>query len=79
MTLSDLPTGQPDPDCAIEPTGSFGESGEEGLAQQETFSARRHCPKPQFPSLIPAVQYQPPPEDRPLMPIPFEHSDELFP
>jgi hypothetical protein len=78
MTLGNLSAGQPHSYRPIEPAGSFGEAGEERLAKQETFSAWRYCPKPQFPSLIPAVEYDPPPEYRPLVPVPVEHSNELF-
>ena len=78
VTLSDLPTGQPHPNRAVQPAGPFGKRGEEWLTQEEAFSAGSHCPKPQFASLIPAVQHYPPAEYRPLVPIPFEHSNELF-
>jgi hypothetical protein len=78
MTLGDLSAGQPYPYRSIQPAGSFSEGGQERLAQQEALPAGGHCPKPQFASLIPAVQYHAPPECRPLMPVPIEHPDELF-
>jgi hypothetical protein len=78
MTLGNLSAGQPYPDRSVQPAGSLSEGGQERLAQQEAFPGRGHCPKPQFASLVPAVQYYPPPEGRPLMPVPIEYSDELF-
>jgi hypothetical protein len=78
MTLSNLPAGQSHPNRAVQPAGAFGQSGEEWLTQQKAFSAGGHCPKPQFASLIPAVQHDTPPECRPLVPVPIEHSDKLF-
>ena len=79
MTLGDLSACQSDADRAIQPAGALGQRGEEGLAEEEAFSRRSHRPKTQFASLIPAVQYYAPPEYRPLVPIPFEHPDKLFP
>jgi hypothetical protein len=78
MTLSNLAAGQPHPNRAIQPAGSIDESHQERLAQQEALATRGHCPKPQFPSLIPTVQDYPPPECRAVVLVPIQHSDELF-
>jgi hypothetical protein len=78
MTLGDLPAGQPYPDGAVQPAGTFRKGGEQRLAQEQAFPAWCYRPDPQFASLIPAVQHYPPPEGRPFLPIPFEHSDKLF-
>jgi hypothetical protein len=78
VTLGHLSTGQPNPYRAVEPTGPFGECCEERLAEQEALSAWCDRPKPQFSSLIPTMQHDAPPEYRPFVPVPFEHSDELF-
>jgi hypothetical protein len=78
MALSDLATRQPHAHCAIQPARPVGESRQQRLAQQQALTARRHCPKPQFPSLIPAVQDHAPPKCRALVPVPIQHSNQLF-
>jgi hypothetical protein len=78
MPLSHLPAGQPDPYRPIEPAGTLRQTGEKWLTQEQALAGRRNRSEPQFAPLVPPVQYHPPAERRPFLPIPIEHSDELL-
>jgi len=78
MALGHLSAGQPHPHRSVQPAGTFHQPWEEGLTQEETLAARRYRSEPQFASLVPPMQHHAPPEGRPLVPVPFEHPEELF-
>jgi hypothetical protein len=70
VALTDLSTGQPDPDRTIQPAGAFRQGSQQRLAQQEAFPRGGYRPKPQFASLISPMQDDSPGKDRPFVPIP---------
>jgi adenosylmethionine-8-amino-7-oxononanoate aminotransferase len=78
MVLGHMPAGQPYPYRPIQPTRARRQRRQQGLSQDETLARGRHRPKTQFASLISAVQHNAPAEGRPLLPIPFEHPDQLL-
>jgi len=78
VTLGDLSACQSYPHRAVEPARTLSQGGEKWLAQKEAFAGRCDRPEPQFASLVPPVQHDAPPEGRPFLPIPVEHSDQLF-
>jgi hypothetical protein len=78
MTLGHLAAGQPDPHGSIQPARSFGQAGQQRLAQEKAFPTRGDRPKSQSASLITLVQYHTPGVGRPLLAVPVEDSDKLF-
>ena len=78
VTLGHLAASQSNSHCAIQPAGSFGQSTEQRLAQQQALTGRSYRPKPQFASLISPMQYNTPGKSRPLLPVPFEYPDQLL-
>jgi hypothetical protein len=78
MTARDLPAGQPDPNCAVQPAWPLRQLGQEWLAEQEALPAGCHRPESQFAVLISLMQDHAPGKGRALLAVPVEHSDELF-
>jgi hypothetical protein len=78
MVLADVPAGQPYSYRPVQPARSRGQGGQQRLRQDQALTRGRDRPKPQFASLIPAVQYHSPAKSRTLVPIPIEHPDQLI-
>jgi hypothetical protein len=78
VALSHFPAGQADPHRSIEPAGTFRQSGEEGLAQQQAFSAGCYRAEPQSASLVTLVQHNTPGIGWSLETIPVQDSSKLF-
>ena len=73
-----LPAGQPNPHSSIQPAGTFRQSSQEGLAQQEALSAGGDRTEPQSASFVTVVQHNTPGIGWSLLPVPVQDSDKLF-
>jgi len=63
---------------AIQPARTFRKRAQQRLGQEEAFSRRGYRPEPQFASLISPVQHHPPAKNRPLVPVPVQHPEQLL-
>ncbi len=78
VTLGNLAACQPYSHRAIQPARTFRKRAQQGLGQKQAFSRRGYRPKPQFASLISAVQHHSPTKNRPLVPVPIQHPEQLL-
>jgi len=73
-----LSAGQPDSHRSIQPAGTFCQSSQEGLAQQQALSAGGYRTEPQSASFVTVVQHNAPGIGWSLLPVPVQDSDKLF-
>ena len=78
MPLSYLPASQPDPNRSIQPAGTFCQASQQGLGQQQAFSAGGYRAETQSASFVALMQHDAPGIGWSLLPIPVQDSDKLF-
>ena len=79
MPGSHLSANQADAHRSIQPAGTFCQSGQEGLGQQEAFSAGSYRTEAQSASFVALVQHYTPGIGWSLLTVPVQDSDKLFP